>query len=65
MVVDEQSSNHCGCSLLPNGHGELKHHLRGEREREREGERERDKREIETQERADCSEETESGNCIF
>lgn len=31
MVVDEQSSNHCGCFSVPTGHGETKPRLRGDR----------------------------------
>lgn len=28
VVVDEQSSNHCGCLSVPTGHGETKSRLR-------------------------------------
>lgn len=31
MVVDEQSSNHCGCLSVPTGHGETKPRLRRDR----------------------------------
>lgn len=31
MVVDEQSSNHCGCFSVPTGHGETKPRLKKEK----------------------------------